>query len=839
MSIGVNGRILNAEEMKKLNVMTPRVAKRRKIWEEEAASVCPEGSLLFTKSWKETEGLPTDIRWAKAMEKKLLEGTVEIFEDELIVGSLTKHVKGVELLTAFRPFEIEKMLQDGRFSRQMSESTNAVIDEEDLRQLKEEVEYWTTHLPADYVRDAISAELGEDHFELMNDASGLLEGPYLRKYAERSLFCDVGSWGGVLALHKDVLDAGLNDVLKTAHEELAKMAADKVDVVTEGTPEWKKYHLIHAIIIVCEAIIQWAHRHAEKAREQAAVETNPQRKTELEMIAEICDWVPANPPRNYWEAVQSCRFMHLAIRKENPHRPENSVGRLDDMLYPYYKADVEAGRLTPQFAAELLGCFWLKTREGEILQIQPADKRVTPGTNLPNITISGTDGKGNDSTNEMSWMILEVMRQLRLSEPAVYIRYSEGMDEDFLLYALECNKDMQGGIPAFLNDKLGAERYIARGIELEDAYNWAASGCLGYHLDCSEHTGGSMHINQTKVFELALNDGVDPMTGKQLGPKTGDASQFASIDDVFAAFMKQEEFAVEALRKDYSVRWRADQENGFQSALGCALLYKEAIPKGLAPHRGGCKYPQAFTGWVGDRGTTDVADSLAAIKYLVFDTKKVTMAQLLEALRANWEGYEDIRQMCLKAPKYGNDDEYVDEIFKKVIFSTQAEIQRQPDPFTGEKPIPFKGAASGHIIHGLSVGALPNGRSKGESVNDAGTSAMPGMDVNGPTALINSATCDDISWATFGNTHNMKFSSDLFDSPDKLKMVLTMLKVFFKRGGWHIQFNITNTEDLKAARVEPEKWKNLMVRVGGYSAYFVDLSVSLQEEIIRRTEHSL
>ncbi len=839
MSTGVLGKPLNAEEMKKLCVLTPRVAKRRKIWEEEPASVCPEGSLLFTKSWKETEGLPVDVRWARALEKKLLEGPIEIFEDELIVGSLTKRVKGVELMTAFRPFEIQKMLQDGRFSRQMSDNTSAIIDEEDMKLLREEADYWTTHLPPDYVNDAIRAELGEEHFELMNDASGLLEGPYLRKYAERSLFCDVGSWGGVLALHKDVLDAGLNDVLKTAYEELAKMTAEKIDYVTEGSEGYKKYHYIQAIIITCEAIIEWAHLYAKKARELAEKEANPTRKAELEQIAEICDWVPANPPRSYWEAVQSCRFVHLAVRKENPHRPENSIGRLDQLLYPYYKADVEAGKLDRQKAAELLGLFWLKTREGEILQIQPPATRITPGTNLPNITICGTDGHGHDQTNEISWLTLEVMRQMHLSEPAVYIRYSEGMDDDFLLYALECNKDMQGGIPAFLNDKMGAERYIARGIEVDDAYNWAASGCLSYHLDCSEHTGGSMHINQTKVLELVFNDGKDPLTGKQLGPHTGDPTKFKSFEELYDAFIVMEKWIVEQLRKDYAVRWRVDQEVNFQSGLGGALLYKEAIPKGMAPSRGGCKYYSAFTGWVGDRGTTDVADSLAATKYLVFEKKAVTMQQLLDAMHANWEGYEDIHQLCLKAPKYGNDDEYVDSIFRKVIFDTQHIIESKPDPFTGEKPIPFKGAASGHIIHGLHVGALPNGRVKGQSVNDAGTSAMPGMDVNGPTALVNSATCDDISWETFGNTHNMKFASYLFDSPEKLKKVLALVKVFFKRGGWHIQFNITDTADLKAAQKEPAKWKNLMVRVGGYSAYFVDLPESLQNEIIQRTEHSV
>lgn len=837
MAKDVLGRNLNAEEMKKINVMTERVAKRRKIWDEEFPTVCPEGTLLFTQSWKETEGEPVDIRWAKAFANKLLKGGVDIFEDELIVGSLTKNVKGVELMTSFRPNEIASMVKDGRFARNMSANTAAKIDPEDMEDLKADVDYWLKNLPPDYINDALRKELGEGHFELMNDASCVLEGPYLRKNPERGLFADVGSWGGVLALHKEIIDAGLKDVLRVANEEIAKMEAEGVDYKTEGTEANKKYNYIQAIIITTDAIIKWAHRYADEARRLAELETNETRKKELLQIAENCDWVPENPPRTYWEAVQACRFLHLAVRKEQPHRPENSVGRLDQILFPYYKADVEAGRIDRQFASELLGCFWLKTREGEVLQVQPPATRIAPGTNLPNMTICGTDGNGHDETNEMSWIILEVMRQIRLSEPAVYIRYHEGLDEDFLLYALECNKDMQGGIPAFLSDSLGAERYIARGIAKEDAYNWAASGCLGYHLDCSEHAGGSMHINQTKVLELVYNNGFDPLTGKQIAPKTGDPTTFKTYEEFYNAFLEMEDWAGKALHDDYAIRWREDIAHNFQSGLGGMMLYKYSIPIGKCPSRGGCKYPNTFTGWVGDRGTTDVADALAATKYLVYDEKKCTMEELITAMKANWEGYEDLHQMCLKAPKYGNDDEYVDSIFAQLIRDTQRILESRPDPFTGEKPILFKGAASGHILHGFHVGALPNGRSLGESVNDAGTSAMPGMDVKGPTALVNSATCDNISWETFGNTHNMKFASNLFNNIEKLKLILAMVKVFFQRGGWHIQFNITDAEELKAAQIDPAKWKNLMVRVGGYSAYFVDLPETLQNEIIKRTEH--
>ncbi|MDA8235060.1 MAG: hypothetical protein M0Z31_09735, partial [Clostridia bacterium] len=630
-----------------------------------------------------------------------------------------------------------------------------------------------------------------------------------------------------------------NYIIDLAKAEMKKMLDEGFSLERASSQALRKYYLLKSVIVTCAGIITYARRHAELARSQAEKESNPVRKKELERIAEVCDNVPANPPRNYWEAVQSLRFLHLACWKESSERPECPIGRIDQILNPYYEQDLKAGTLTRQDAAELLGAFWLKTRETENLVTIKREHRAAPGTLLPNITLCGRDEHGNDLTNEVSWLVLEVMRQIKLSEPAVYVRYHKDMDEDFMLHALECNRDFGGGNPAFLNDELGTQRYLERGVKLEDAVGWNASGCLGYHLDCAEHMAGMFSLNQAKIFELALNNGFDKRTGKQLGLQTGDAAKFTSLEQILEAFYKQEDYFAEILRKHYFIWWSSENMHSPMSGLRAAMLYEDCIPAGLTSREGGARYPVCRASWIGDRGLTDIADSLAAIKYLVFDQKKLTLPELLEALQNNWEGKEELRQMSLNAPKYGNDDDYVDDLFNNVSMKVQAILQSRPDPFTGEKPMLFKGAAAGHVTQGASVGALPNGRKSGTPLNDAATSAMPSMDVKGPTALINSATKVPHAKEMAGSTHNMKFSKAVLNSPEKLQKVAALVKTFCQRGGWHIQFNIHSADELLEARKNPAKYKNLLVRVGGYSAYFVDLPPELQQEIVTRTMHEM
>ncbi|NLL53119.1 MAG: hypothetical protein GX248_10505 [Peptococcaceae bacterium] len=833
---------VNPEEIRQVQVLTPRLQKLKKEWEEAEPQVYVDDTLLFTASWKETEGLPIDIRWAKALEKRLLECPLLIRDDEIIIGSLTKFIRGNGTLCAMKPHEILEMCKSRRFARKTSDIESDNITPEDLKALTEDAEYWIKHMPqVSTVNASLAYDLGEDIFDLMFDRACVFEGRGVRYKMDRGLFQNYSAYGGGGAqVSAKCVDYGLNYVIDLCQKEKDRMMAEGDNEHSHGSAQFlRKYWLLEACIISCKAFIAYAKRHADLAREMAAKETRAWRKAELIRIAEACERVPAEPPRDFFEAIQCMRLYHLVCWKESSDRPEVTVGRLDQILYPYYKKDKEAGKITAQEAAELLGAFWLKIRECENLVTIPRSQRAAPGSLLPNVTLCGTDKDGNDLTNELSWLILETMAQLKLSEPAVYVRYNPNMDPEFILHALRCNREFGGGNPAFLNDELGTQRYLDRGVPLEDACNWNASGCLGYHLDCMEHVGGGHNINQTKLFELALNDGFDPRTQKQLGPHTGDASKFTSIEQILDAYYKQLEYFVPLLHKVKVISLCTEIVDGPMSGLRCAMQFEDCIREGLTPKEGGARYPEGRTCWLGSRGVVDMADSLAAIKKLVFDEKKVTMAELLEACAKNWEGYEDLRQACLKAPKYGNDDDYVDEIYDELSTKIPEIMQRWIDPITGKKPMLFIGAAAGHVLIGRSIGALPNGRTAGSPTCDAACSVMPGMDVNGPTAVINSATKGPYAKEFVGYAMNMKFSKSILNTDEKLQNMAWLIKTFMKRGGWHIQFNIHSREELLDAQKHPEKHKNLLVRVGGYSAYFIDLPPELQDEIVERTMHEI
>ncbi|MDR2665832.1 MAG: hypothetical protein LBC21_06100 [Oscillospiraceae bacterium] len=832
---------VNKSEIKAVEVLTPRLRKLKAEWEAAEPQVYVDDTVLFTQSWKETEGLPIDIRWAKALEKRLLECPLLIRDGELIVGSLTKFIRGNGTLCAMKPREILKMVDSGKFDRKTSDISSTKIDPEDLKALREDAEYWIEHMPkVSSVNASVAFDMGEDVFDLLFDRGMVFEGRGVRYEMDRGLFQNYSAYGGGVAqVSVKCVSHGLNYVIDLCNKERERMMAEG-DQNSHGTAQFlRKYWLLKATVISCEAFIAFARRHAELAREIEQYETRPERKRELLRIARACERVPAEPPRDFFEAVQCVRLYHLVCWKESSDRPEVPVGRLDQLLYPYYKKDKEEGKITAQEAAELLGALWLKIRECENLVTIPREQRAAPGSLLPNITLCGTDENGNDLTNEVSWLVLEAMAQIKLSEPAIYVRYGENTPTEFIHHALECNREFGGGNPAFLNDKLGTQRYLDRDVPLSDACNWNASGCLGYHLDSLEHMGGGHNISQLKVFELALNDGFDPRTQKQLGPHTGDARGFTSYEQVLEAYYKQLEYFVPILRKFKMLTWSTEIADGPMSGLRVAMQYEDCIPAGLASREGGARYPEGRACWLGSRGLVDLADSLAAIKKVVFTDKKATMSELLDACANNWEGAEELQRLCLNAPKYGNDDDFADEIYNEMSLRVPEIMQQEIDPLTGKKPMLFIGAAAGHVGIGRAIGALPNGRANGSPTCDAACSVMPGMDTNGPTAAINSATNECYGYPYTGYAMNMKFSKSILNSPEKIEKLGWLVKAFMKRGGWHIQFNIHSREELLDAQAHPEEHKNLLVRVGGYSAYFIDLPPGLQTEIVNRTMHEI
>lgn len=829
---------VNPNDIKRLEVMTPRLRRLVDEWESAAPEVTSDSSVLFTEAWTANEQDPIDIRWAKAYANILTKSPVVIWDNELIVGNQTKVRKGVDLIAAFMPEGIKAQLEGKHFNRQMSVSAAGISDQEEAALLAD-CEYWCQHMMPEYEKNAIEQYFDEAHLASLDDTGTVIEGPLPKA---RPLRGAIPSMFGITPdPHIAVMNTGLNAIIAKTQAAIDDLLANGANLGVTNDEGYRKILLWQAMIISCKAVIEWAGKYSALAAEKAAKETDPVRKAELEKIADVCARVPAEPPRDYWEALQSLRFIHLAIRKEVPQRVQVTLGRMDQYLYPYYKKDMEEGKLTRQQAAELLGCFWLKTREGEAVAINPPGREAgaTPGSLLVHATIGGRDEQGRDVTNEMSWIILEVMRQMKLSEPSVYIRYHAEMDDEFLIFALECNRDFRGGSPAFLNDAMGTNRNLARGVKLEDAINWYASGCLGYNLDSVERSAGATNLNQAKILELALNDGFDARQQKQLGPKTGNPCDFTSMEDIYKAFFTQMDHFAERMRMDYFIRRSVQTSITPRSGIGAAMLFEDSLKTGKAQFEGGARYPAFNQWWMGDRGLTDVADSLAAIQTLVFDQKKVTLEQLCKAMAANWEGYEDIHQMCLNVIKYGNDNDLVDGIHAYITEQSQAILQKRPDPFTGLKPFLYKGAAAGHIIMGKVVGALPNGRCCGTPMNDSGTSAMPGMDTNGPSAVIKSATKYASGWEEAGCVHNMKFPVHLLDSREKLEAVLKLTKEFFARGGWHIQYNILDPEELMEAKVHPEEYSHIVVRISGFCAYFVDLPDSLQDEIIGRTLHQV
>ncbi len=834
MSVKVDPKAIH-----EVQILTPRLQKLKAEWEAAEPQVYVDDTLLFTQSWIETEGMPTDIRWAKALEKRLLECPLLLRDGELLAGSLTKFIRGNGTLCAMKPREIMKMCERGKFDRKTSDTGSTNITPEDMAALKADAAYWIEHMPKEStVNKAYELDMGTDVFDLLFDHAMVFEGRGVREIMDRGLFQNYSAYGGGGAqVSRKCIKNGLYYVIDLCKKEKERMMTEG-DERCHGSAQFlRKYWLLEACIISCNAFIKYAQRWADLARQQAAECGDEVRRAELIRIAEACERCPGYEPRTFFEAVQCIRLYHLVCWKESSDRPEVNVGRLDQLLYPYFKKDYEEGKITLQDAGELLGALWLKIREVENLVTIPREQRAAPGSLLPNITLCGVNEKGEELTNELSWLILEAMAQIKLSEPAIYVRVSDKMPDDFLLHAIDCNVRFGGGNPAFLNDAEGTQRYTERGVPLVDACDWDASGCLGYHLACMEHVGGGHNINQTKVFELALFDGFDPRIKKQIGPHTGDPRNFKSIEDIMEAFYAQLRYFCPILMRIKTLGLATEITDGPMSGLRVAMQYEDCIREGLTPKEGGARYPEGRTCWFGSRGLVDAADSLAAIKKLVFEDEKVTMAEIMDAINHNWEGYEDLRQACLNCPKYGNDDDYVDEIYdvlnKKVVEIMQDRI----DPMTGKKPMLFIGAAAGHTAIGRSIGALPNGRYAYTPTDDAACSAMPGMDVSGPTCTINSATRSDYAKEFVGYAMNMKFSKSILNTQEKREKMAQLIRTFIKREGWHIQFNIHSAEELQAALEKPEEHKNLLVRVGGYSAYFIDLPRELQAEIVHRTMH--
>ncbi|MGD2248862.1 MAG: glycyl radical protein [Candidatus Methanofastidiosia archaeon] len=590
---------------------------------------------------------------------------------------------------------------------------------------------------------------------------------------------------------------------------------------------YKKEEELTAMRIAADALIIFAHRHAQKARELFEKEKDPERKKELQKIVDICMHVPEYAPRTFWEALQMYWFVHLGVIIELNVWDSFNPGRLDQHLYPFYTRDIESGILSEEFARELLQCFWIKFNN------QPAPPKVDiteeqSGTyqDFALINVGGITPEGADAVNCISYMILDIVKEMRLIQPSVCIQLSSVNPNRFLRKALTVVKEGFGQ-PSIFNTDTIIQEFLRAGKSIEDARRGGPSGCVTISAFGKESCTLTGYMNWPKILEIVLHNGIDPRTGIQVGISQDNA--FSSFDELLKKYKKQLQYMVNLKIKYNSIIERLYAE--WLPAPFMSLLVNDCIKKGKDYHDGGPRYNSTYIQGVG-MGT--ITDSLSAIQYHVFDTERVTLEELVTALDNNFKDSEKLRHILMtKTPFYGNDNEYADTIAQKVFDMYFDSVDGRPNTKGGEYRVNIL-PTTVHIYFGQVTGATPNGRKTGEPLSD-GISPSQGADTHGPTAVIKSVAKIDHT-RTGGTLLNQKFMPALLEGKG-LDKVHDLVRTFFRMGGHHIQFNVVDADILIKAQKTPENYKDLIVRVAGYSDYFVDIGKELQDEIIKRTEH--
>ena len=807
----------NLEEVNKVNCHTPRVDALIELRKKSKEHICCERSRIVTNSWKETEGEALDIRRAKLFKKIMEENPIAIWPGELIVGTQSKYPFGASPYVDFNPdAALENMTAFGASGGSSVES--AEITEEERLSILEDCKYWSGRSPGDIIH-----AIEKEKFTWLPDwiESGFVlpqqtGGPPANKHVN----------------YGKVINIGLEGII-----EEAKAARNALEFDSDSANDYNKDRFLTAVIIACEGAIEYANRYVELAKTMAEQESDPVRKEELKQIAINCAQVPAKPARTFYEAIQSFWFIHLLINLETASLAE-CPARMDQYLYPLYRKDVmEEKTLSRQDAAELMACLFVKLNNQTAVK-NNYDKNNIPGTMLQGLTICGVDKNGRDASNELSYMILEVLGQVQFPQPPVYVRHHNKIDRRVWMKALEVNVRRGDGNPAFLSDETRIPSLLEHGFSLTDSRDWAAAGCAGSIVpNVSMHGGqlGICYFNLAKIFEYVLHDGKDPKTGKQIGIHTGNAAEFTDINQFVDAFKKQVDYLLPILIKMSHITCFADV-NSYRTPFISSLL-GDCIQKGMDARLGGVRYNQ-FLYHVSDRGLQDVADSLSSINTVVFENGKASIQDIINAVDANFEGYEELRDQLIAAPKYGNDTDFVDDLFSDLSVWLDNRIGEEKNPY-GTRQWTGRSGAVAHVMFGRVTGALPNGRKAAQPLADGFLSPAQGMDLNGPTAVFNSASKVNHVENSTGALMNMKFERHLFENKDSLNKLSALVENFFSREGFHIQINILDRATLEAAQENPQDYSNLMVRVAGYSAFFVDLPRDVQDEIMERTSEDI
>ncbi|WP_411681271.1 trans-4-hydroxy-L-proline dehydratase [Clostridium thailandense] len=607
-------------------------------------------------------------------------------------------------------------------------------------------------------------------------------------------------------------------------------AIEKLDFF-EDDEAFDKKNQLEAMSIACDAVMILGKRYSVYAKELAAKEEDSDRKAELLEIADICSYIPANAPRNFREALQSYWFVHLCVISElNPWDAYNP-GRLDQHLYPFYKKEIEEGRLRREMAEELLQCFWVKFNN------QPAPPKVGVTlkesgtyTDFANINVGGLKIDGSNGVNEVSYLLLDVIDEMQLLQPSSNVQISKKSPQKFVKRACEISRKGWGQ-PSMFNADSVVQELVRAGKSIEDARCGGTSGCVETGAFGKEAYILTGYFNLPKILEITLNNGIDIMTGKKIGIETGNPVEFKSYDELFEAYKKQLKHFVDIKIKGNRVIERLYATNMPVPFL--SVVTNDCISKGKDYNGGGARYNTSYIQGVGI-GT--ITDSLSAIKYQVFDKNNITIEELLQALKNNFEGNEDILNLVKnKTPKYGNDDDYADSIMREIFDAYYNEVNGRKNGREGVYRIDMLPTTC-HVYFGAVMGASANGRKAHLPVSE-GISPEKGADLNGPTAVVKSAAKMD-HLRTGGTLLNQKFIPSVVQGEKGLNNMASLVRAYFTMDGHHIQFNVVDKKVLLEAQKNPDEYKDLIVRVAGYSDYFNNLDKVLQDEIIERTEQS-
>lgn len=787
---------------------TSRIVALLERYYNSPVQICPARSHLATLAWQETEGQPLPLRRAHLFARICDEIPITIFDEEVIVGSQTPYPRGVGLQLDFSPqMGLEVEAGDRRLR---ADQTEGLLTDADLKTIAEDAHYWQRRSPGDVMLQEIREVMGSTYEDVSVDVC-------TRSHGKQSLSSPHPDYEKVLRI-------GLRGIISEIDG-----AMQTIDFSSRGDGD--RYVFLRAAKMSCEAQIRLAHRYSQLARRMAAEARNAARSTELEKIADICDRVPENPPQNFWQALQSIRLIHLGLYLEEGNGSGIPLGRLDQYLYPFYARDLERGTLSLEQATELLSAFWMKMASTDAFVV--AGVKISGAGYLnTRTTLGGVDREGRDASNPLTYLILHVAGHLKLGLP-IYLRWHSGMPHDLMLKALETNMQI-GSEPAFHNDEHIIPGLVADGASLQDARDYLIDGCAHPYPYGSIY--GTYHfIDGAKVFELVMYNGHDPRTGKQLGSQTGDPRGFKSIQDWIQAFEQQWQYIYDTVLKGFKIGELVKMQ--VYSQPFASALSPDCIQKGCDVHAGGVRYPQ-FTGDIYNKIYADVADSLTAIDEYVYRKRTLSVAALLDACASNFSGErgEEIRRMLKAAPKFGNDLGRPEEIYR-VLNERAAAFGRSRRGQFGFPKRDVKLGGAVHGSHGRIVGALPSGRAAGMPLADGGISPSAGVDTRGPTVTMRSVAK---SLAYEGNRTavlNMKMPKSLLRTPAERERLVDLIESYFTGySGYQVQWNIQDREFYLAAKSHPSEYKNLIVRVGGYSAYFIELDSLLQDQIIARTE---